>query len=799
MTSLAVPSAPRVRSAPRVLLVGGGHAHVQVLRAMMMRPWPEARVTVVLDTPVAIYSGMAPGFVARQYRASELEIDVVPLARRAGAEVVLDASVGVDPAARRVLLESRPPLAYDFVSFDIGSTVAGLDLPGVPEHACATRPISRLVAEIESVSAAFLAGDRSRRFEVVVAGGGAGGVELAFTLRERLLRDQEADAGGPARPLRVTLLQAQAEVLPGFPRSLAGRARRHAEARGIGIRTGAEVAEAAAGRVVLRGGEPLPADALVWAVGAGSRETLRDSTLALDERGFVLVRPTLQTVSDDRVFAVGDCATLADWPGTAKAGVYAVRQGPYLAENLRRAVAGRPLTRYRPQPDFLTLLNLGDGQALGAKWGLSFEGRWVMRWKDRIDRRFMEKFQALDEADATSAEFRRMERRMDTAAMDAVLCGGCAAKAGQTTLDRALARLRDEMGAGAGAEEGSGAAGEGAASGAAGEGAAARSGGAAGSGRIRLGLGQPDDAAAYFTPSGDTVVSSVDWFRAFSGDRWLVGRVAAANALSDLFATGAAPRYAMALVCLPEDESREERAESLFQLLAGARSLFDERGVALLGGHTTVGPELTVGFSVEGHPIGGRLLTLAGAAPGDGLWLTKRLGVGVVLRGIMLGRGRGAWLEAVSAQMAGPNERAARAAVSCGLRAATDITGFGLLSHLTEMLRASGASAEVWVSELPALPGAEPLLASGLRSTAHPENRRIARAVRVEEDAPGHPRYELLFDPQTAGGLLAAVPPPREDAFRAALARAGVPASRIGVVTPPREDGAPALIRRTPP
>ena len=771
-------TSPAVSAAPRVLLVGGGHAHVQVLRAMMMRPWPEARVTVVLDTPVAIYSGMAPGFVARQYWASELEIDVVPLARRAGAEVVLDAAVGVAPAARRVLLESRPPLAYDFVSFDIGSTVAGLDLPGVREHACATRPISRLVAEIESVSAAFLAGDRSRRFEVVVAGGGAGGVELAFTLRERLLRDQEADAGGPARPLRVTLLQAQAEVLPGFPRSLAGRARRHAEERGIRVRTGTEVAEAAAGRVVLRGGESLPADALVWAVGAGSRETLRDSTLALDDRGFVLVRPTLQTVSDDRVFAVGDCATLADWPGTAKAGVYAVRQGPYLAENLRRAVAGRPLTRYRPQPDFLTLLNLGDGQALGAKWGLSFEGRWVMRWKDRIDRRFMEKFQALDEADATSAEFRRMERRMDTAAMDAMLCGGCAAKAGQTTLDRALARLREEMGAGAG------------------EGAGAAAGAA---GRVRLGLGRPDDAAAYLTPSGDTVVSSVDWFRAFSGDRWLVGRAAAANALSDLFATGAAPRYAMALVCLPEEESRDERAESLFQLLAGARSLLDERGVALLGGHTTVGPELTVGFSVEGHPIGDHLLTLDGAAPGDGLWLTKRLGVGVVLRGIMLGRGRGAWLEAVSAQMAGPNERAARAAVSCGLRAATDITGFGLLSHLTEMLRASGASAEVWVSELPALPGAEPLLASGLRSTAHPENRRIARAVRVEEDASAHPRYELLFDPQTAGGLLAAVPPPREDAFRAALARAGVPASRIGVVTAPREDGAAALIRRTPP
>ena len=761
-----MPPAAEAPDRPRVVLVGGGHSHVQVLRAMLMRPWPEARVTVVLDTPVAIYSGMVPGFVARQYRASELEIDVAPLARLAGAEVVLCPAVGVDPARRRVLLEGRTPLAYDFCSFDIGSTVAGLDLPGVREFACATRPISRLVAEIESVSTAFRDGDASRPFEVVVAGGGAGGVELAFTLRERLLREAESGPR-PARSLRITLLQAQEEILTGFPRSLAARARRQAAARGIRLRTGAEVAEVASGTVSLRGGETLPADALVWAVGAGSREVLHDSGLPLDDRGFVLTRPTLQTLGDDRLFAVGDCATLADWPDTPKAGVYAVRQGPFIAENLRRAAAGRPLTRYRPQRDFLTLLNLGDGSALGAKWGRSFEGEWVMRWKDRIDRKFMRKFQVLDEADATAAEF----SRMDTGAMDAMLCGGCAAKAGQTTLDEALGRLRDELGPGA----------------------------AAAGGGVRLGLGQPDDAAAFVTPGGDTVVTSVDWFRGFSEDRWLVGKAAAANALSDLFATGAAPRYATALVCLPEEESRGERAESLFQLLAGARSLFDERGVALLGGHTTVGPELTVGFAVEGHPLGETLLTLDGAEPGDGLWLTKRLGVGVVLRGVRLGRGRGAWLEAAAAQMVRPNEAAARAAVSCGLRAATDVTGFGLLSHLSEMLRASGASAEVWVAELPALPGAEALLASGLRSTAHEENRRIVRGMRVEDGASAHPRYELLFDPQTAGGFLAAVPPDREEPFRAALAKAEVPAVRIGVVTPPREDGAAALIRRDRP
>ena len=747
---------------PHVVLVGGGHSHVQVLRRMMMRPWPEARVTVVLDTPVAVYSGMVPGFVAGQYRASELEIDVVPLARLAGADVVLTPAVGVDPPERRIRLAGRAPLAYDFVSFDIGSTVAGLDLPGVRERARATRPISRLVREIGTLSASFLAHAADRPFEVVVAGGGAGGIELAFTVRERLRA--AARRAGIERPLRITLLQALPEILPGFPPSLAVRARRNAAARGISIRTGAWVAAAEDGGVRLESGEVVPADSLIWAVGAGSLDVFRDSGLSLHEHGFVLTRPTLQTLGDDRIFAVGDCATLEDWPATPKAGVYAVRQGPFIADNLRRAVAGRPLRRYRPQPDFLTLLNLGDGRALGAKWGISFEGRWVMDLKDRIDRKFMRKFQVLDDGGGTTGEFSRMDRT----AMEAMVCGGCAAKAGQTTLDRALGRLRDELGAGAGATGGS----------------------------VRLGLDQSDDAAAFATPRGDVVVSSVDWFKAFSGDHWLNGKVAAANALSDLFATGAAPRYAMALVNLPEDETPEAGAETLYQLLAGARSLLDEHGVALLGGHTTVGPELTAGFSVEGHPIGDRLLTLDGLEAGDGLYLTKRLGSGVVLRGVMLGQGRGEWLQAASAQMVCPNGKAARAAVAAGLCAATDVTGFGLMNHLAEMLRASAVSAELDVSALPALPGAEELLGSGLRSTAHEANRQIAKAVRIEAEASAHPRLELLFDPQTAGGFLAGVPEARSDDFLSRLRETNVEAVRIGTVVPRPDDGAVAMIGR---
>ena len=255
----------------------------------------------------------------------------------------------------------------------------------------------------------------------------------------------------------------------------------------------------------------------------------------------------------------------------------------------------------------------------------------------------------------------------------------------------------------------------------------------------------------------------------------------------------------MALVTLPESDSEGERAETLFQILAGARSLLDRLGVALLGGHTTIGPELTAGFSVEGHPLGEQLLTLDGLQPGDGLYLTKALGSGVVLRGVMLGRGRGAWLEAATAQMVRPNARAATAAVESGLLGATDVTGFGLMNHLAEMIRASGVSAELDVASLPALPGALELLAGGLRSTAHEANRKIVKAVLADPDAVRDPRFELLFDPQTSGGFLAGVPEARRERFLAALAAAGVEAVRIGVATPPRDDGAVARIRTSAP
>jgi len=716
------------------VLVGGGHAHVQVIRRWMMRPLAGVRLTVVLDRPEAVYSGMVPGFVAGDYAARELEIDVVPLARRAGARVVLAAATGLDPKAKRIALEGRPALSYDVASLDVGSTVRGLDLPGVREHALATRPIRSFVDRLEARLAVAGGGDPLR---VVVVGAGAAGVELSFTLEARL-----RSAG---RSARVALIGDSRELLPGASRGLARAAEAEARRRGIAVRLEARVARVREGALELVGErEPLSCDLAVWATGAAPPALLAAVAAPRDGDGFVRVSETLQSVASEDLFAVGDCAALDAHAWLPKAGVYAVREGPLLDHNLRARLEGRTLQSYRPQRDFLALLNLGERRALGGKWGIAASGAAVWRLKDAIDRRFVARFQVLDRAGAPALAFPASEMG------ESMACGGCAAKVDPDALARALAGLppaaRDDA--------------------------------------VWVGLDRPDDAAALRLPGGDVVLATVDGFRAFADDPWLVGRVAAVNALSDVYAKGGRARFALAWVSVPDTERRRP-AETLAQVLAGVRAALDPLGVTLVGGHSTTGAELWVGLAVLGElPRDTAPLGLAGLRVGEQLILSKPLGTGVVLAADMAGRAAGAWALAAHASMLRANARAAGLARELGALACTDVSGFGLANHLGTLLRASGVGAALDAAALPALPGARALFAQGVRSSFHAQNLAAASAWLDAPAAERTPSGPLLFDPQTSGGLLFAVAPARAEKALARLRDAGEEAAAIGDVMP---------------
>lgn len=722
-----------------LVLVGGGHAHVQVVRRWMMAPMAGVRLSVVLDRPEAVYSGMVPGFVAGDYAAHELEIDVVPLARRARARVVLARATGVDPVARRIELEGRPSLVYDVASLDVGSSVRGLELPGVAEHALATRPIRAFVDDLHARLDPLRALARPR---VAVVGAGAAGCELAFTLRARLL------AAGIEPEL--TLVSDAARVLEDLPARVGARLERETRRRGIRLRLGQRVRAVSKDGLLLEDGD-VPSDLVVWATGAAAHPFLAGSGLPTDAAGFVRVRDTFQVEGHDDLFAVGDCASLGSAPWVRKAGVYAVRAGPVLDANLRARLGSRRLRSHVPQRDFLMLLNLGAGEAFGSKWGLAAQGRPVFRLKDWIDRRFVRRFRVL-EPDGTEAPGFPSRERMG---MEEMACGGCAAKVGRSALSRALARLPESPA----------------------------------DASVLVGLAAPDDAAVLRLPRGDVLLATLDAFRAFTDDPWLVGRAAAVNAVSDVLAKGGAPRHALAVVTVP-DEAPRRAEETLFQVLSGMRAALDPLGVTLVGGHSTQGEELFVGLAVTGTPPEGELLGLSGAQPGDALLLTRPIGTGVLLAADMQGLLPGRQVEALHRFLLRDNRDAARVARSLPAHASTDVSGFGLAGHLENLLRASGVSARLSLGSLPIHAGAACWIARGLRSSYHEQNAEGRRALSVARELSGDPRLELLFDPQTCGGLLLAVAADHTGPAVEALAAAGDEAAAcIGRVTARSPDG----------
>ncbi len=359
-----------------LVLVGGGHAHALVLRRWGMKPVPGVRLTLVNPGPSAPYTGMLPGHVAGHYTRAALEIDLVRLARFAGARLILGAVDRIDPVARRVWVPGRVPIAYDLLSIDIGITSDMADLPGFAEHGVAAKPL----AGFADRWTAFCAGSGAARIAVI--GGGIAGVELSMAMAERM------QALG--RVAEVTVIDRGA-VLDGHP----GRARLIAAMEGYGITRaeGAAPARVEADAVHLADGRMVAADLIVGAAGAVPHPWLAACGMEM-RAGYMVVDDQLRSVSHPDIYGAGDCVHLRHAP-RPKAGVYAVRAAPVLAWNLRADLVGAQRRRFVPQRDFLKLVSLGGKSALAEKRGLVLAGPAMWRWKDRIDARFMEKLRDL--------------------------------------------------------------------------------------------------------------------------------------------------------------------------------------------------------------------------------------------------------------------------------------------------------------------------------------------------------------------------------------------------------------------
>lgn len=371
-----------------VVLIGGGHSHVQVMTAFAMQPVAGVRLTLVTDRLTTPYSGMLPGHIAGLYSRADMHIDLARLARATGTRLIHAAARGLDRAGKAVILADRPKLPYDLLSLNIGITPDLGAIAGASEHGVAVKPISTFLERLAALLDAARRADGPRR--LVVVGGGAAGFELACALRVRLNREA-AGWGLDARAFQIALVSSDA-LVPTLNAGVRRRVEAALQRAGIEYHTDFRVAQVAADSIAATDGRSLACDAALFATAARAPSWLAQTGLPLAADGSVNIRRTLQVVGEEAIFAVGDCAFNVDEP-RPKAGVFAVRQGPALAENLRRKLAGRPLRDYRAQRRFLTLLLSGDGVAIAGRgrW-LSADGALIWRWKDRIDRAFMAMF-----------------------------------------------------------------------------------------------------------------------------------------------------------------------------------------------------------------------------------------------------------------------------------------------------------------------------------------------------------------------------------------------------------------------
>lgn len=367
------PPAPRA-----VVLVGGGHAHSLAMLAFGRRPDPGLRIWLVTDRLMTPYSGMLPGHVAGRYGRDDMHIDLARLCAATGTTLVPVAATGIDRAARQVHLADGTALPYDILSLDVGIAPDASAIAGAERHAVMVKPIGGFLARLD----AALAGPPPRRIAVV--GGGAAGVELACALRARLGRDCAIVLCSASRPV------------PTLNEGVRRRVRAALSRLHIDVDEAARAVAVDATGVLLADGRRHAADLAIVSTAARAPGFLAAAGFPTVADGCVRIDPTLRVEGEDVVFAVGDCATRSDDP-REKAGVFAVRQGAVVAENVWRLAAGRELLRHRAQRSFLTLLSTGDGRAIAGKAGwFAAEGRWVWWWKDRIDRRFMARFPGHD-------------------------------------------------------------------------------------------------------------------------------------------------------------------------------------------------------------------------------------------------------------------------------------------------------------------------------------------------------------------------------------------------------------------
>lgn len=368
-----------------IVLIGGGHTHALLIKRWMTNPLPKTRLSLVSPQTKTPYSGMLPGLIAEHYTFDSMHIDLRALCAAANVNFIKASVHGIEPESKTLQINQQQELHYDLLSIDIGST-PDHSVPGVLEYAIPVKPIATFYQYWLKVKQKISAANNMQ--SLVLIGGGAGGVEVMLAMAWALENDPQCK-----NKTQYNLAFDTADILPAYPKRTITLVKQICSTRKIHLHPNFSVKLVAEPALISHSSETLTYDHLFWCTQATAADWLAESGLACNKDGFVRVNQFLQSVSHENIFATGDIAHM-DLSPRPKAGVYAVRQAPYLYENIKNHILNRKLTAYKPQDNFLSLLSLGNKAACAYRKPLPvFSGAWVWQWKNRIDQNFMKQFQ----------------------------------------------------------------------------------------------------------------------------------------------------------------------------------------------------------------------------------------------------------------------------------------------------------------------------------------------------------------------------------------------------------------------
>jgi len=695
-----------------LVLVGGGHSHALVLRKWAMNPLPGVRITLISPQAMTPYSGMLPGLIAGHYSFAETHIDLVKLSLWANIRFIQDSVTAIDAETNTLELENRPAIEFDVVSIDIGST-PNQQIEGSAEFTTPVKPISGFYQRWNHILKQV---QQNKIKSLSVVGGGAGSVEVIMAMAFRLKEYSSS--------LQYHLVTSSDDILPTYNHSVIKRVKQQFQKYQIDIHTSSRVEKLGQGVIYCKNSDPIFTDEVIWCIQAAGSSWLKQSQLECDDAGFMKVRQTLQSLNYDPIFAAGDIANMVADP-RPKAGVYAVRQAEVLFDNLRALLLNQTLVDYRPQDGFLSLLALGDKQAAGSKSIVSFSGDWVWHWKNSIDVKFMDKFHQLPVlsmlSDSTINSQLIDDEDKNEQHDPLKRCAGCGAKVGAGILQQVLNEVMGET------------------------------------------YYQPEDAIK-ISNQAEIFYQSVDALKTPIQDPWLFGKIVVNHALSDLYAMNLKPEAAQVLISLPYASQKIQKRQ-LKALMQGITTQLDTLQCRFLGGHTSEASELSVGLVVNGVQQQTNLFHKHGLNPGDKLVLSKPLGTGIILAAAMQAKCDGDVFNQAMTSMLQSNDHTAMMLSQLNVKACTDVTGFGLLGHLNELCLASNCAASLNLNAIQLLPSVETLAENNIKSSLYSQNRKVFEMMEWPDSITQQVRFNLLFDPQTSGGLLAGIPAKHFDEF----------------------------------